>query len=102
MKILWILLVIYYTPDHLSFVLSTIKIRLKLHFCEVIDFEKRKKTKQAGAELGQAQLKLELQWDQCTQANSEASNNSSKHKIYILARACGVPAVGVRAVDCWQ
>ena len=22
--------------------------------------------------------------------------------IFILARACGVPAVGVRAVDCWQ
>ena len=25
-----------------------------------------------------------LQWDQCTQANSEASNNSSKHKFYIF------------------
>ena len=22
--------------------------------------------------------------------------------IFILARACGVPAVGVQAVDCWQ
>ena len=22
--------------------------------------------------------------------------------VYKLARACGVPAVGVRAVDCWQ
>ena len=25
-----------------------------------------------------------VQWDQCTQANSEASNNSSKHKFYIF------------------
>ena len=23
-------------------------------------------------------------------------------KEFLLARACGVPAVGVRAVDCWQ
>ena len=26
----------------------------------------------------------------------------SRGKMLILARACGVPSVGVRAVDCWQ
>ena len=28
--------------------------------------------------------RVKLQWDQCTQANLEASNNSSKHKFYIF------------------
>ena len=39
-----------------------------------------------------------IKWNDCRKLGSQHSNRLQKS----LARACGVPAVDLQAVDCWQ
>ena len=51
-------------------------------------------------------IETKLLWDTSMLSMLGSSLNESSSEVNLfddkLARACGVPAVGVRAVDCWQ